>query len=85
MKFFQGRRCVVGVFGEKDICSQCLCIHIRVGGEKNTPLVPDGEPTDFLPQPPLEEHCDEDLTGVLLCLLFLICWLLTTNCLFRIL
>ena len=78
MKFFQGRRCAVGVFGEKDICDQCLCIHIRVSGEENTPLVPAGELADFLPQLPLEEHWDEDLPYVLLCILLLIYRLLTT-------
>ena len=78
MKFSQGRRCVVGVFGERDICDQFLCIHICVSGEENTPLVPAGEPADFLPQLPLEEHWDEDLPYVLLCLLLLIYRLLTT-------
>ena len=38
MKFFQGRQCAVGVFVENYICDQCLCIHIRVGGEEETPL-----------------------------------------------
>ena len=85
MKCFQGRRCAVEVFGERDICDQCLCIHTRVGGEEKTRLVPAGEPADFLPQLPLEEHWDEDLPDVLLCLLSLICWLLTTNCLCRVL
>ena len=79
MKCFQGRRCAVGVFGEKDICDQCLCIHIRVGGEDKTPLLPSGEPTDFLPQFPLEENWDKEFLDVLLCLLLLICRLLTTN------
>ena len=58
MKCFQVMRCAVGVFGEKEICDQYLCIHIRVGGEENTPLVPAGEPSDFLPHIPLEEHWD---------------------------
>ena len=79
MKFFQGRKCTVGVLGEKVICNQCLCIHTRVGGEENTPLVPANEPSEFLTQIHLEEHWDEGLPDVLLCLLSLICWLLTTN------
>ena len=85
MKCFQGRRCAVGLFGEKYICDQCLYIHIRVVGEEKTPLVPDDEPEDFLPQLPLEEYWDEDLPDVLLYLLSLICWLLMTNYLCRVL
>ena len=44
------------VFGEKNICDHCLCIHILIGGYEKTPLVPDVEPADFLPQLPLEDH-----------------------------
>ena len=58
MKYFQGRRFAVGVFGEKEICNQCLCIHILVGGEDKTLLVPASEPAEFLPHFPLEEHLE---------------------------
>ena len=56
MKRFQGIQCAVGVFGEKEISDQCFCINIRFGGEENTPLIQAGEPVDFFPQIPLEEH-----------------------------
>ena len=73
------------MFVEKYICDQCLYIHICVGGEEKTPLVPAGEPADFLPQLPLEENWDEDLPDVILYLLLLICWSLIKNCLCRVL
>ena len=62
MKCSQGRRCAVGVFGEKDICNHCLCIHIHVGGEDKTPLLPAGELADLLPQLPLEEYWYKDVS-----------------------
>ena len=85
MKFFQGKRYAVGVFGENDICDQCLCIHIRFCGEDKNPLFPAGETADFLTQLPIKDNWDKDLSYVLLCLLSLIFWLLTNNYLYRVL
>ena len=67
------------MFGENYICDQCLCIHIRVSGEEKTALVLASDPAEFLYQPYREEHWGEDLPDVILCLLFLIYWVMMTN------